>query len=205
MPIREEGLPFALPTALLGAVLFLLGSWVTACALLILLIFTAAFFRDPERHFPGKEDILTSPADGRIVKVNADGDRLTISVFMSVFNVHVNRSPVCGRVLGTRYNPGKFMAAWSDKASMDNEQVSIFMETSRGPIEIVLIAGLVARRIVCWARGEKSVTRGERVGLIRFGSRVDLHLPAGEAEALVAIGDRVKAGKTPVAQWKNKP
>lgn len=203
MVIREEGLPFAVPTALLGAVLLLLGSWVTASVLLVLLVFITAFFRDPERDFPGEKETLISPADGRIVKINNDGNRLTISVFMSVFNVHVNRAPASGRVIGTRYNPGKFMAAWSDKASLDNEQVSIFMETSRGPIEIVLIAGLIARRIVCWARAGQSVTRGERVGLIRFGSRVDLHLPVGEAVALVSIGDRVKAGKTPVAQWEN--
>ncbi len=204
MPIREEAFPFAGPLAVLAGVAGALGFYAWAIFFVFLAACVCAFFRDPERMPPEDAGLLVSPADGRIVTVREEDDGTTkISVFMSVFNVHVNRAPSGGAVTGTNYNPGKFMAAWSDKASLDNEQIRIAFDTPRGRMDVVMIAGLVARRIVCWARPAARFERGERIGLIRFGSRVDLYLPSSRVEPKVSIGDRVKAGFTPVAAWKD--
>jgi phosphatidylserine decarboxylase len=206
MFVREEAFPFAGPPALAAAVLGVLGHPVGAAVALLAAAAVCAFFRDPERIPPGAPLDVVSPADGRVVKAQELPDgRLMISVFMSVFNVHVNRSPFGGRVESVRYNPGKFMAAWSDKASLDNEQTGMVFRTDRGDYEVVMIAGLIARRIVCWANPGRTFGRGERIGLIRFGSRVDLYLPGGLAEALVSPGDRVRAGSTSLARWRERP
>lgn len=205
MHIREEALPFAAPPALAAAVLGALGHPLWAILPGALALAVCGFFRDPERTPPSDPDAILSPADGRIVKAEAVDGRLMISVFMSVFNVHVNRAPFGGTVESARYNPGRFMAAWSDKASMDNEQVRMAFTTPRGTVDVVMIAGLVARRIVCWASAGRTFARGERIGLIRFGSRVDLYLPAGGATAAVSVGDRVSAGSTVLARWKDGP
>ncbi len=199
MIIREEAFPFAAPPALAAALLGLLDHpwWALAAAVAALCV--CAFFRDPERASEAGENVLLSPADGTIVKAEPLGDG---SVFMSVFNVHVNRAPFSGAVGKVVYNPGKFMAAWSDKASLDNEQVRTQFSTPRGPIEVVQIAGLIARRILCWARVGKTFERGERIGLIRFGSRVDLYLPADAVEILAQPGRRARAGVTPLARWR---
>lgn len=205
MPIREEAFPFAAPPAVAACVLAIVGNIWPALFFALCALAVCAFFRDPERaHAPDPLAIL-SPADGRIVKVSAVGERLMVSVFMSVFNVHVNRAPFEGTVDSVAYNPGKFMAAWSDKASLDNEQTRMVFRTEREPIEVVMIAGLIARRIVCWARRGRSFDRGERIGLIRFGSRLDLLLPLGSVEPSVKIGDKVRAGVTPLARWRPEP
>jgi phosphatidylserine decarboxylase len=160
-----------------------------------------AFFRDPERTPPGDESLLVSPADGVVCQVIKGEARSKVAVFMSVLNVHVNRAPFDGRVEAMQYNPGKFLAAWNDKASLDNEQLRYTIWTRRGSLEVVQIAGLIARRIVPFVGTGTVVERGERIGLIRFGSRVELVVPKG-VEVLVEVGEKVKAGLTPVARWE---
>ena len=205
MGVREEALPFAGPLFALAGLALLLSSVAGAAGLALLGVAVCLFFRDPERVPPADGDLLVSPADGRVLGTWEEGDTLKISVFMSVFNVHVNRAPCDGEVSAVRYNPGKFMAAYADKASLDNEQNRIRLATPRGAVEVVQIAGLVARRIVCWVgRGER-VERGGRIGLIRFGSRVDLYLSAGSAAPLVREGETVRAGVTPLARWGVAP
>ena len=161
-----------------------------------LLLFTLNFFRDPERNTPDEPGAVISPADGRILR--ADSKR--VSIFMNVFNVHVCRSPVAGRVTLVSHEPGRFLAAMKDEASEQNERTTIVV-LSPGGVELrfVLVAGLVARRIVCRVAAGTPLSAGDRVGIIRFGSRVDVDLPAG-AEAAGAVGDRVVAGETVVAR-----
>lgn len=162
----------------------------------VLLVFTLNFFRDPERHAPENADALISPADGRIIR--ADGTR--VSIFMNVFNVHVCRSPVSGRVVSVEHTPGRFLAAMKAEASEQNEHTAIVVQPPTGdPVRFVLVAGLIARRIVCRVAAGHELRAGERVGIIRFGSRVDLDLSAGTAPA-VSVGDRVVAGETVVAR-----
>lgn len=201
MSIREEAFPFAGPLFALACALLLLPSAVGAAVCATLGLAVCLFFRDPDREAPSDPDLLVSPADGRILGAWEEGGRLKISVFMSVFNVHVNRAPCAGQVCTVRYNPGKFMAAYADKASLDNEQNRIRLTTPRGEVDVVQIAGLIARRIVCWVGRGDRVARGARIGLIRFGSRVDLYLPAGCATPLVQVGETVRAGATPLARW----
>ena len=205
MRIREEAFPFAAPPLAMAGLLLLVHAWAFAgiCALSGLAV--CLFFRDPEREPPADPAVLVSPADGRVLFAGQDGGRLKISVFMSVFNVHVNRSPFPATVLGLCYNPGRFMAAYADKASLDNEQNRILLRTERGEAEVVQIAGLVARRIVCWVSPGSRVERADRIGLIRFGSRVDLYLPPGTASPLVEPGQMVRAGVTPLARWEGVP
>jgi len=163
---------------------------VTGC----LAIFVAWFFRNPERTVPEDADVVVSPADGRVIAVDSLDGGTKICIFMSVFNVHVNRVPVSGVIKKIDYNKGKFFVASKDKASLENEQNSITMEDPRGRvIRFVQIAGLVARRIVCHIGVGDSVRRGERFGMIRFGSRLDVYLPEGFVPK-VRTGDKVKAG-----------
>jgi phosphatidylserine decarboxylase len=206
MYIREEGLPFAAPPALVAVVLGAMGHPLWAVLPAVAALAVCAFFRDPERVAPSAADLLVSPADGKIIQTRALGDgRMLISVFMNVHNVHVNRAPCAVSTVSVAHSPGKFMAAWSEKASLDNEQVRMVFRTPRGAVEVVQIAGLVARRIVCWARFGRTFLRGERIGLIRFGSRVDLYLPLAEVEVLVRPGEKTRAGVTPVARWRALP
>ena len=166
-----------------------------------LLVFALNFFRDPERRAPAETGALISPADGRVVR--ADGKR--ISIFMNVFDVHVCRSPVAGRVTSVAHDPGRFLAAMKDEASELNERTAIVVQAPDGnPVRFVLVAGLIARRIVCRVAVGRNVAAGERVGIIRFGSRVDLDLPSGAAPA-VKVGDRVVAGETVVARAGSRP
>lgn len=163
----------------------------------------ASFFRDPKRQIPLDPGLVISPADGRIVRIIDDppgfpaGFRC-ISIFLSVFNVHVNRAPVRGRVKEISYTPGSFLPAFREKASDLNEQNLIHLETDRGMIAVKQIAGLIARRIRCWTKPGQLVAQGQKIGFITFGSRVDLFLPR-EAELKVSIGDRVAGGTTIMA------
>ena len=169
-------------------------------------VFALQFFRDPARVPPADADAVIAPADGRIVVVEKvrdtvlDRDALKISVFMNVFNVHSNKSPVDGVVKGVWYTPGLFVNADLDKASTDNERNAIHIATDRGDVTCVQIAGLIARRILCYTRIGETLSRGQRYGFIRFGSRVDVYLPVS-ARAEVSIGQKVTGGRTILARW----
>jgi phosphatidylserine decarboxylase len=210
VPVHREGYPFIGGFALVSLLLFWLWSplgWIGVVATL----WCAYFFRDPARVTPLRDGLVVSPADGVIsMIVNAVpppelGLSTTplprVSVFMNVFNVHVNRSPVSGRVARVAYKAGKFLNADLDKASEDNERNSLIVETPGARIGVVQIAGLVARRIVCWVRDGQPVGAGERFGLIRFGSRVDVYLPEG-TRPLVSEGQTMIAGETIIADLK---
>jgi phosphatidylserine decarboxylase len=209
-PIHREGLPFVGVFGVASLILFWLWSplgWLAAIGTL----WCAYFFRDPERVTPVRDGIVVAPADGRVSRVvNAVpakdlglGERPLprVSIFMSVFDCHVNRSPVTGKIERIVYRPGAFVNADLDKASEDNERNSFLIATDRGHIGVVQIAGLVARRIVCFVRQGASVGVGERIGLIRFGSRVDVYLPEG-ARPLVAEGQTAIAGETVIADLR---
>ena len=209
-PIHREGLPFVGVFAVASLLLFWLWSplgWLAAIGTL----WCAYFFRDPERVTPVRDGIVVAPADGRVSRVaNAVpaqelglGERPLprVSIFMSVFDCHVNRSPVTGKIERIVYRPGAFVNADLDKASEDNERNSFLIATDRGRIGVVQIAGLIARRIVCFVRQGASVGVGERIGLIRFGSRVDVYLPEG-VRPLVAEGQTAIAGETVIADLR---
>jgi phosphatidylserine decarboxylase len=200
----KEGYYFGLPPLVLSGVAFL-AHWIVAAILLLCLsAFVFYFFRDPERVIPSDPGAVVSPADGRIVVVTDEeyvgrpGKR--ISIFLAIWNVHVNRSPAAGTIPKMVYRPGKFLAAMMARASTENEQNVIFLSTASGEMVFKQIAGLIARRVVCWKKAGDTVQRGERIGLVRFGSRVDLWVPR-EAEILVALGDNVKGGSSVLARW----
>ena len=209
-PSHPEGQKFWIAALILGVVA-LLADWpITGCALLALTWAIYAFFRDPARAVPQGDDLVISPADGvvcQIGEIAPPGDldlgtepRTRVSIFMSVFDVHINRSPVKGQIRKIVYVPGKFLNADLDKASEDNERQLFTVRTEAGvDVGFVQIAGLVARRIVKFIREGDRVLAGERVGLIRFGSRVDVYLPRGAAPK-VALGQRTVAGETVLAR-----
>ncbi len=215
MRFAREGYPFIG----IGLVLAALGWWgwavelgglasqVLAPALTLLALFTLWFFRDPERLIPEEPGLVLAPGEGRVIRVEETeeptflGSRCRkISIFLSVFDVHVQRAPVAGTVEHRVYRPGKYAVAWADKASEDNEQASLGLATPAGRVLVRQIAGLVARRIVTYPREGQEVARGERIGLIRFGSRVDLFLPL-EWEVVCAPGDRAVCGRTVLARY----
>jgi len=170
-------------------------------------IFLLQFFRDPARTPEGNEDVIVSPADGTVLSADPApeapaGASRRISIFMSVFNCHVNRAPIGGRVTHYAYSPGAKLVAYDAKASLTNEQNRITLTGPRGAVTFKQIAGVLARRIVFYPRLGQDLARAERVGMIRFGSRVDLFVPDG-ADLLVRAGDKVKAGHTGVARWKD--
>jgi phosphatidylserine decarboxylase len=212
-PVRREGLPFI---AIAAALAVLLGwFWQPAFWLgLIITAWCAYFFRDPARVTPLDDAAAVSPADGRVSAVVLDvppgelglgGERRRrISIFMSIFDCHVNRAPLAGSVREVVYRPGKFINAALDKASAENERNAIVLDTAHGPVAVVQIAGLIARRIVCFARRGAVLRAGERIGLIRFGSRLDVYLPAGVAVA-VAEGQTAIAGETVIARFAPPP
>ncbi len=203
--IALEGLPVIGVFAAVAAALWIAGWYKAAFIMTALTVFAVSFFRNPERCPPTGENLVVSPADGTVIYAGeVDEPRILkrravkVSIFMSVFNVHVNRMPESGRITEIHYNKGKFIAASRDKASLDNEQNALVMETENGGnIMFVQIAGLVARRIVCWARPGDTLRRGERFGLIMFGSRLDIYLPPG-SEVKVKPGEKTRAGETVV-------
>lgn len=208
--IAVEGFPFifaALALTVVVAVLLYIYApkampYVTI-PLIILTLFVTAFFRNPARTIPGDPRAVISPADGKVIDITRvqekdflNAEVIKISVFMSVFNVHVNRVPMAGKVVGAKYFPGKFLVASLDKASTENERNALVIENKEGvKILVIQIAGLVARRIVCYAKEGDTLEKGIRFGLIRFGSRLDLYLPAG-SDIKVSLGDKVKGGET---------
>ena len=205
-----EGLPIIFIVALATIVFALLGWKVVAVVGLIATLFVLNFFRDPERVVPQEPGLAVAPADGKVVKIEkmmdpfSGQERTAICIFMNVFNVHVNRSPVAGQVVGIKYFPGKFFNASLDKASRDNERNAISIKDKDGRFwTVVQIAGLIARRIVCWTEQGDYLKRGERLGMIKFGSRVDLYLPQGY-EPEVKVNDEVFAGQSIIASLKAK-
>lgn len=207
--IAREGWPFlgaSIALALLvtfggGGVLWSLPFW-------LIVLFMVQFFRDPPREVPGDAKSVLSPADGRIVVIEPardpwlNRDALKVSVFMNVFNVHSNRSPVDCKVMGRWYHPGKFFNADLDKASTENERNALHLRTGEGDgadITCVQVAGLIARRILCYVEPGATLARGQRYGFIRFGSRVDLYLPK-DVRVKVAVGEKVRATATVLAE-----
>jgi phosphatidylserine decarboxylase len=207
VPIHKEGYPFIIISAILTIVLAHLWSpfgWIGA----IVTVWMCCFFRDPARAVPVRDGLVVSPADGRVSAIAAsvppveldlgDTPRQRISIFMSVFDCHVNRSPIGGRIVRLAYTPGLFINADLDKASEDNERSAVVIESATAKIGVVQIAGLLARRIVSFVKEGDTLATGERFGLIRFGSRVDIYLPPG-TQPLVGLGQRAVAGETVLA------
>jgi len=208
IPIAAEGWPFIIPLAIVTILLFLFGWKNVGIVMLVLTVFVVFFFRDPERTVPDGSDLVVSPADGKVIVIKdiyeptyLKQDVKQISIFLSVFNVHVNRSPISGTVELVQYNPGKFHVASVDKASLDNEQTAMIIAQGKHKILVKQIAGLIARRIVCYAKPGDAIKTGERYGLIRFGSRVDIFLPKN-AEIKVALGDRIKGARDVIGVLK---
>jgi phosphatidylserine decarboxylase len=202
----KDGYKFALPPLAAGLLFMALG-WKWAAAISILLgAFVLYFFRDPERAIPSDPDVVVSPADGRVVEIvdemldSKPGRR--VSIFLSVWDVHVNRAPVAGEIRRIEYRPGRFYAALRSRASAENEQNVIRLATPRGEMVFKQIAGWIARRVLCWKVEGERVTLGERVGMIRFGSRVDVWLPT-DAELLVRRGQKVAGGSSLLARWNS--
>jgi phosphatidylserine decarboxylase len=204
----KEGYFFGVPPLVLGGVAFVIGWTIAGIILVCLAAFTFAFFRDPHRVIPADPGAIVSPADGRVLVVtdeeNAGRPGRRISIFLAIWNVHVNRSPAAGVISKLEYCPGKFFAAMRECASTENEQNIISLATQTGEIVFKQIAGLIARRVVCWKKQGDSIARGERIGLVRFGSRADLWLPR-DAEILAKVGDHVKGGSSILAFWPARP
>jgi phosphatidylserine decarboxylase len=200
----KEGYYFGVPLLLAGGAAFFL-QWRTAAYLLVFLaLFVFSFFRDPDRVIPSEPGAIVSPGDGRVVVVQDEDDAgkpgKRVSIFLAVWNVHVNRSPAAGRITKLEYRPGKFVAAMRATASAENEQNVFTLSTDAGELVFKQIAGLIARRVVSWKKEGDIVARGERIGLVRFGSRVDLWVPQ-PAEILVKVGQNVKGGSSILASW----
>jgi phosphatidylserine decarboxylase len=212
-PIAHEGFPFiagfaavAIGSALLAGVLCSWLLYAVAIPFVLLTLFSMYFFRDPERSALCDENTVISPADGQVILLERvsesplGGRALKISIFMSVFNVHINRIPIAGKIVDITYFPGKFFDARHDSASFENERNIVVLETASGVrIAVVQIAGLIARRIVCYPVAGDVVQRGVRYGMIRFGSRLDVYLPE-DVQPLVKLGDRMFGGVTPLGR-----
>lgn len=205
--IAREGWPFLAIAVLVALLVTVLAGWGWALPFWLIALFVLQFFRDPARAVPAGEGLVLSPADGRIVAVEETDDpwlkrrALKISVFMNVFNVHSNRAPVDGEVKGRWYNPGKFVNADLAKASTENERNAVWFQTPDGrEVTSVQVAGLIARRILCYVEPGARLQRGERYGFIRFGSRVDVYLPLG-TRPRVGLGDKVRAASDVLAQF----
>ncbi|MFL5559926.1 MAG: phosphatidylserine decarboxylase family protein [Gemmatimonadaceae bacterium] len=213
MKFAREGIPFIVIAAILALAALVFATrrggwpgWLLTLVMVVVAVWVAYFFRDPERTGERGDRVVTSPADGKVVLITEvdepafiHGRAMRVSIFMNVFNVHVNRYPISGTVKYVQYNPGKFLNAAVEKSSLENEQRSVGIES--GPYRILVrqIAGLIARRIVTYSREGERVEQGERMGLIRFGSRVDVFLPT-DAQVRVKIGDLTTAGTTVVAE-----
>lgn len=203
MRIAREGYPLILTAAVLTTVAFLAGWKAIGIILGILTLAVAGFFRDPDRHIPSAENVIVAPADGRVVSIaEIKGDRLfsdaktRVSIFLSPLDVHINRTPVTGKIEEVRYQTGKFFAAYKEEASQRNEQNAVKVVDTQGRnLGVVQIAGVLARRIVCRVKRGDTLSRGERFGLIMFGSRTDTYLPTG-CRVEVSEGQRVKGGET---------
>ena len=217
MSFAREGLIFIAIAALVAAGTYALALnrrswplWILAFLLTVVALWVAYFFRDPERTGDRGEQLVIAPADGKVVLISdvdepafMGGKAHRVSIFMNVFNVHVNRYPVSGVVRYVQYNAGKFLNAAAEKSSLENEQMSVGIETARGRVLTRQIAGLIARRIVTYSKAGESVQQGDRMGLIRFGSRVDVFVPVS-ATVRVKIGEMTVAGTSVIAEMAPK-
>lgn len=206
-PIVKEGMPLIIPLLLVTLIAVILSLPFLTVLSGAATLFVMWFFRNPERNIPSNPALILSPADGRVIKVE-DGVThemlnepcIKVSIFMNVFNVHVNRAPWGGLVEDISYRKGRFFAANQDRAVFENEQNALLLRREDGRrLVVVQIAGLVARRIVCWVNRGTEVLRGQRFGMIRFGSRLDVYLPVG-TRMLVKVGDKVFAGESPIGE-----
>lgn len=200
LPFAPEGWPFIIPAAVLMLTAFVAYWYVAAIILLILLVFMVNFFRDPERSVPAGSGLFVSPADGKVIRAEESDGCIRIDIFMNVFNVHVNRAPMAGRITHMQYFPGRFINASFDKASEENERNRFEVECEDGgKIAFTQIAGLLARRIVAYAEVGDQVEVGQRIGMIRFGSRVNCEIPSSY-QLNVQVGEKVSAGSTVLAR-----
>lgn len=208
--VAREGLPFIVPLFILAFIFWWGGYAWTSLVLLLISASVSLFFRNPERVPPQEDGIVVSPADGTVVEIvdntgseNLEGVPLRrVSIFMSIFNVHVNRCPISGTVGKVLHVPGRFLDARESRASLVNEHNCVVLNGKEGPIEVIQIAGKIARRIACWIREGDDVRQGERFGLIRFGSRLDVYLPE-KYSVVVNVGNKVRAGESIVARRKD--
>lgn len=201
--MAKEGYPFLLPLLLIAALFLYSRMNGAGFVFLALALFIAYFFRDPERLISPNEADIVSPADGKIVGIAPESDKTTrVSIFLSVFNVHINRSPVAGQVESVCYLPGKFKVAFDPTASAENEQNVLVIRSGSDKIKFSQIAGILARRIVCWKKPGDLVAKGERIGLIKFGSRVDIFLPDNVALS-IKLGDKVQGGASVIGRIKH--
>lgn len=206
--IAPEGSPFIISSAIFGIVVFsIFGDWSFVIPPIILLLFIIFFFRDPERDIPADTNVIVSPADGKIIKIEQiyeheylKKDVIKISIFMSPFNVHINRIPFNGIVIAVAHNKGRFFSAYKDDASIKNENIAMIIKTIKGDILVKQIAGFIARRAVCRVKPGDTLMTGDRYGLIKFSSRVDLYLPPN-VEIAVKLNDTVKSGEGIIARW----
>jgi phosphatidylserine decarboxylase len=195
-PLVIEGIPFIVIPAVITAIAAVWWNGYVFFPFLALTIFMCSFFRNPRRQIPGGKGLILAPADGRIVVVEKEGEGSKVSIFMSVFNCHVNRAPAAGKITEVRYQPGRFMPASKGEASHQNEQNALCLQGAKGlTVRFVQVAGILARRIVCYVRSGDRVQQGEIFGTILFGSRVDVYLPRRVA-VRVQVGERVKGGKS---------
>lgn len=201
--MARDGYYFFLPLVALTLVLTWLQVMALGVVTLILAAFVAWFFRDPNRSVPDDPDAVVSPADGKIVRVKSFEEGTEVSIFLSIWNVHVNRSPVEGILVRKEHRSGRFHLAWDDRASVENERVILTISGDR-PLTLALVAGVLARRIRVWKNEGDVLGRGDRIGLIRFGSRVDLFFPRN-CDMVVSEGDRVYGGSTVLAYWNPGP
>jgi phosphatidylserine decarboxylase len=199
----KDAYPYLIPLLILTVLFWAFGSKPAATFFFIQSIFVVFFFRDPEREIPQDPSAIVSPADGKVVEIVGQADGTTkVSIFLSILNVHVNRAPVDGIVENIQYIPGKFKVAFDPSASVENERNILVIDHGSYKIRLSQIAGILARRIVCWKKAGDRVSKGERIGLIKFGSRVDLFLPE-YITPLIKVGDKVKGGSTIVGRAEN--
>lgn len=208
LPVASDAWRFVIPLGLIGGGLVYLDVWLarsTGCIFLVAAVLTLLFFRDFDRTTPVDDSSVYSPGDGEVLEVSQvydanQGSCRMVRIFLSVLDGHVQRSPVSGRVKKIEYKKGTYLDARDPKAHLENERNAMTIETKNGPVVVTQVAGLIARRIVCWAKEGVSLKQGERYGLIRFGSQVDVALPI-KSKVMVAVGDRVVGGRTVIARW----
>ena len=208
LPVARKSWPILLIALLFSGLVWLIH-WIPGLLFFIATALLINFFRDPDRKIPDvPQQTILAPADGKVISIETGphkefSDHTRISIFMNIFNVHVNRAPVNGTLRSMLHFPGLFLKADDPRAPGENERMELRFLTEHGPVLVSLVAGLIARRIVCWARPDDILIRGQRIAMIKLGSRVDIHLPAG-CRILVSPGMRVKAGLTPLAEFPVK-